>query len=149
MHILVSLLAGVVIGAGAVYFYNNTERNSVLTHMNGLVVPFGAAKVSGYYVTGEGYPGPDGSTSGKTCHSFVITDGPDALLADYMAHESVGTVNGNPVLVLGDSTSNLSASIKASTVDSTIDVVAISNPVQEGGLYGCMSWPIEAIYPVE
>lgn len=120
------------------------EPQNLLYKKPGYQLPFGSAIVEGYYTTVERPTSLDNSTPSATCSAFVVTDGP-ALLLSALTGEMYGIP---PTVVLGSKDSSWGV-INASTKEKPIQILVTLNPVFEGELIGCMSWPFSSFTEIE
>jgi hypothetical protein len=158
--VLAVVITAVVVGGGVYYWQAQKptevspteevttnakpEFGSLLYEKQYYDLPFGAAEVEGYYTTVEQATSLDGSTPDLTCSAFVVTDGP-SLLLNSLKGDRFGTP---PTAVIGSKDSNW-GKINASTSESPIKILVTLNPVFEGELIGCMSWPFSSITEIE
>lgn len=154
--VLAIIVTAVVVGGG-IYYWQTQEPaqtstvkdvavdakskfGSLLYEKKGYNLPFGAAEIEGYYTTVARATSLDNSTPDVTCSAFVVTDGP-SLLLNSLKGARFGTP---PTAVIGSKDSNW-VNINKSTKDNPIKLLVTLNPVFEGELIGCMSWPFASI----
>jgi hypothetical protein len=125
---------------------NSSELSSLLIQRNYYNLPFGATEIEGYYTEVLRETTYDGSAPAVSCAGFVITRGPEMLMNALLSSQDMF---GNPPIATFAANLPLDNSIKASTSENPVKVLAIMNPTFEGGMVGCMTWPIEAIYPLQ
>ncbi len=118
------------------------EFGALLYEKENYDLPFGAAEIEGYYTSVERETSLDASTPRVTCSAFVVTDGPDMLM------EALGAEMFQNPIVIG-SEDFFWETLDASTEESPVKVLVTINPVFEGELIGCMSFPFSSIIEIE
>jgi len=164
--ILAAVITAVVVGGGIYYWQGQNptevapveieevaapeveetepEFGSLLYEKKYYSLPFGAAEVEGYYTTVERETSLDYSTPTVTCSAFVVTDGPSLLL-----NALKGDIYGTPPTAVIGSEDSYYGDISASTKENPIKILVTLNPMFEGELTGCTSWPFDSIIEIE
>ena len=121
-----------------------SESTSLLIQKSNYPLPFGAAKIEGYYTTVERATSLDDSTPKAVCSAFVLTDAP-SMLMDALTANRFGTP---PTVVIGEKGA-VPRTIQNSTKENPIEVIATLNPEFEGERVGCMPWPFQSIITLD
>ncbi|MCR4314311.1 MAG: hypothetical protein NUV84_03630 [Candidatus Uhrbacteria bacterium] len=121
------------------------EFASFLSKREHYDLPFGAAEIEGYLTTVERDTSLDRSTPTVTCAAFVVTDGPEILM-NALEGKLYGTP---PTAVIGSENFGFGKAMNNSAKENPVRVLVTLNPVFEGELIGCMSWPFSSIIEIE
>lgn len=109
--------------------------------------PYGAAEIRGYYTTIMKGTSFDNSTPDKECQGFVVTEAPDMLLDFLNETPAVEQENGMPAIVMGEIDSGGSWDPENTSSENTVKVLVLTATTFEGGLTGCMQWPLTGFLP--